>query len=785
MRLQTRILALFLVLLLVVLTITLTTVSQATYRHTLQRAEEELDYARRIFLDRLQSRQQALRQGTKALAAEEALRQAIFAEAGSDRPSVRLVLDNHRSRVNADLSFLIGLDGTILVETADPRREGQPFPFPSLLAEEPAGATTVTTGVLGGVAYQLHAEPYYIPVSAPQPSYWLVLGRALDDSLARELRDLMGIDFAVLSPSAAGRGATVLASSMGTVDRNGLALRPPPAFSEPGIFTLAHQDFLAVTAELGGTHPPLTGLLLRPTSEALLDFRQLSGRFVGIALGAAALAILGAFLVARGVARPIRALEAAAQRIAAGDYAAELPLSGGGEVATLAREFGAMQQAVRSRELAIEHLAFHDDLTGLPNRRDFERELAKAIEIARSSHSRLAVAMIDLDRFRDINDALGHHVGDRLLLEIASRLRGAAGASALAVARLGGDEFAVAVAVESLTEARASVHALRSALGAALEIDELRVDVSASIGIAVFPDHGSDPASLLKQAEVAMYVAKHGRLEATFYDSSQDRHSIARLSLVGDLREALEGGGLALAYQPKLDLATDGAGQVEVLLRWRHPRLGLVSPADFIPLAEQTGLIRDVTAWVLRHAIAQLAAWREGGLDVTAAINLSALDLHDPALPLRVREALARHGVAPSRLVLEITESSVMAEPETARRLLDELTASGVRIAIDDFGTGYSSLAQLKRLPVQELKVDKSFVLDMMRSADLLQIVRSTIELGHGLGLLVVAEGVESAETLSALRGMGCDLAQGHHISEPLAAADFERWLRARAVPVA
>jgi len=785
MRLQTRILALFLVLLLVVLTITLTTVSQATYRHTLQRAEEELDYARRIFLDRLQSRQQALRQGTKALAAEEALRQAIFAEAGSDRPSVRLVLDNHRARVNADLSFLIGLDGTILVETADPGREGQPFPFPSLLAEEPAGTTTVTTGVLGGVAYQLHAEPYYIPVSAPQPSYWLVLGRALDDSLARELRDLMGIDFAVLSPSATGRGSTVLASSMGTVDRNGLALQPPPAFSEPGIFTLAHQDFLAVTAELGGTHPPLTGLLLRPTSQALLDFRQLSGRFVGIALGAAALAILGAFLVARGVARPIRALEAAAQRIAAGDYAAELPVSGGGEVATLAREFGTMQQAVRSRELAIEHLAFHDDLTGLPNRRHFERELAKEIETARSNHSRLAVAMIDLDRFRDINDALGHHVGDRLLLEIASRLRGAASASALAVARLGGDEFAVALAVESLNEARASVHALHSALGAALEIDELRVDVSASIGIAVFPDHGPDPASLLKQAEVAMYVAKHGRLEATFYDSSQDRHSIARLSLVGDLREALEGDGLTLAYQPKLDLATGSAGQVEVLLRWRHPRLGLVSPADFIPLAEQTGLIRDVTAWVLRHAMAQLAAWRQDGLDVTAAVNLSALDLHDPALPRRVSEALAQHGVAPSRLVLEITESSVMAEPETARRLLDELTASGVRIAIDDFGTGYSSLAQLKRLPVQELKVDKSFVLDMMRSGDLLQIVRSTIELGHGLGLLVVAEGVESAETLSALRGMGCDLAQGHHISEPLAADDFERWLRARSVPAA
>jgi diguanylate cyclase (GGDEF)-like protein len=443
-----------------------------------------------------------------------------------------------------------------------------------------------------------------------------------------------------------------------------------------------------------------------------------------------------------------------------------------------------MQQAVGERETAIEYLAYHDDLTGLANRNRFRDEIARRISVTGGTaerRGRLAIVVLDLDRFREINDTLGHHIGDRLLLEIAGRLRREAAGGNLVAARLGGDEFGLLLAVEGVGDARRRIEELRHRLGEPSEVDDVRLDLEASFGIALHPDHGGDPATLLRQAEVAMYVAKERRLGVAFYDSSQDRHSIERLSLVGDLRRAIESESLELVFQPKLDLRSGRADEVEVLLRWHHPRRGALSPAEFVPIAEQTGLIRPLTAWVLERATAELAAWARGGDPLAAAVNLSALDLHDPELGRRILETLARHGVAPSLLTLEITESSVLEEPETARRILDQVTAAGVRVSIDDFGTGYSSLAQLKRLPVTELKIDRSFVAEMGRSPDVRQIVRSAIELGHNLGLEVVAEGVESDETLAALRDMGCDKAQGFGISEPLTAGELASWIAARA----
>jgi EAL domain-containing protein (putative c-di-GMP-specific phosphodiesterase class I) len=325
------------------------------------------------------------------------------------------------------------------------------------------------------------------------------------------------------------------------------------------------------------------------------------------------------------------------------------------------------------------------------------------------------------------------------------------------------------------------VTAVRAALERAMALDDLRIDVRASCGVAFCPDDGGEASALLRRAEVAMYFAKERRLGLAFYDPAQDRHSVQRLSLAGDLHRAVEAGALSLAYQPKLDLGTGRVRQVEALLRWDHPRLGAVAPAEFIPIAEQTGLIRKITEWVLRAALEQASEWQRQGLPLTVAVNISALDLHDRELPSRLRALLDETGVPAERLALEITESTVMAEPEIARRLLDEVTAMGTTVCVDDFGTGYSSLAQLQRLPVQELKVDKSFVIEMTRSKDLAQIVRSTIELGHNLGLQVVAEGVETRETLEALRAMGCDMAQGFHVSAPLGAADLAAWLRSPA----
>ncbi|MEO8277018.1 MAG: EAL domain-containing protein [Thermoanaerobaculia bacterium] len=796
MNLRQRILALVLVLLLLVLGVTLAIVSRVTYRHTLERSSEELVASQRMLVDSLWTRDGSLREAAGTLAKDDALRQAIFAGGEAEPESMQLALDNHRRRTNADSALLVDLDGVILVDTGDSAREtlrGKPFPFPDLLVADataveasptPNGTFSPRLVTLRGRIVQLVCVPYYVPVSAPRPSLWLILGRNLDESWARAIRELVGVDVSLLGANAGG-GQSLFASSLPIAVRAALTAESTahdlPSGS-PQVRELAGEEYLSLSVPLGDS---VAAVLDRPTAAALLDYRKLVGSFAWIALLAAVLALAGAWELAHSVTRPIRSLEQAARRIAAGDYAAALPIDEAGEVGGLAREFDAMQRSVRAREAAIQHLAFHDELTGLPNRNEFRADLARRISVATREHAQLAVALIDVDRFQDINDALGHHVGDHLLLALAQRLREVALRRGLLVARLGGDEFAVVFPAPGLPETRAVIAEIETALGGSTEIEEVRIDVSASVGVALFPEHGGDPATLLRRAEVAMYAAKKRHTGTAFYDPAQDPHSVERLSLAGDLRRAIANDELRLAFQPKIDLASDEVGEVEVLLRWTHPRLGQVPPAEFIALAERTGAIREITGWVLDHAIAQASAWRREGLDLVIAVNLSALDLLHAEFAERLRGRLAAAEFPADRLILELTESSVMEDPQTALRLLDEVTAMGVRISVDDFGTGYSSLAQLQRLPVREIKVDRSFVLEMTRSNEVAQIVRSTIELGHNLGLRVVGEGVENEQTLAALRDIGCDFAQGYFVSPPLSAPDLRRWLESRGGVVA
>jgi diguanylate cyclase (GGDEF)-like protein len=787
--LQQRVLALVLALLVLALGGTVAVVSRATYAHSLERARAELSQSRLILADRIRSQERVLREAAGALAKDDALRQALF-EMSADPPSIRLALENHRRRTSADRAILVDLDGRVLVDTVDSRRDGTPFPFPELLAEPSPGSGDAAARPrlveLDGGVEEMVVEPYYVPVSAPRPSFWLVLGKRLGDDWARELRDLTGLEISLVRESAGDRGDSgaagdrrveVLTSSHGAPAREALARLAEPASDVASARRLAGEEYIA----LGVTFPGgIAAILDRPTAPTRIDTRKLVGRFAWIALGAALLAVAGAWLLARSVSRPIQTLEQAARRIASGEYSAELPVAEAGEVGVLAREFGEMQRAVREREAAIERLAFSDELTGLPNRNRFREELARRLPDVERAVERLAVALVDLDRFHEINDAFGHHVGDRLLLVIAGRLEELAKRRGLYLARLGGDEFAVLAVALSVGETRELVGEIERALVESIDVEEIRVDVAASVGVAIFPEHGGDPATLLRRAEVAMYTAKEGRLGSAFYEPTQDRDSIERLSLAGDLKRAIAGNSLDLVFQPKLEISSDRVHEVEVLLRWYHPRRGPVPAQKLVAVAERTGLIRELTAWVLGRSLEQGAAWSRDGLDLTLAVNISALDLLDAGLAARLGERLKRAGFPPQRLVLEITESSVMVDPAGARRQLDEVTAMGVRISVDDFGTGYSSLAQLKRLPVREIKVDRSFVIDMLHSPDTAQIVRSTIELGHSLGLRVVGEGVESSEALAALRALGCDLAQGHFVSAPLAGPELVRWLRER-----
>ncbi|HEV7666127.1 MAG TPA: EAL domain-containing protein [Chloroflexota bacterium] len=432
----------------------------------------------------------------------------------------------------------------------------------------------------------------------------------------------------------------------------------------------------------------------------------------------------------------------------------------------------------RQAETALQHQALHDALTDLPNRNLLRHDVEQATALGLQAHETTALLVLDLDRFKEINDTLGHDHGDLLLREVAIRLRQevAPGAS---VARLGGDEFAVLLPRTDTVQVQHHARALIAALRKPFALDGYSVETGVSIGIALAPEHGSDFETLLRRADIAMYVAKQNGSGVAVYTANQDVHSPERLALIGELRQAIESGALLLHYQPKIECATGELAGVEALVRWSHAERGLIPPDRFISLAEQTGLIRPLTQWVIHTALQQCRVWRDNGLVMPVAVNLSMRNLHESDLVETITAALAASQLPSSALELEITESSLMVYPDLALGVLTQLSDMGIRIAVDDFGTGYSSLAYLKDLPVHELKIDRSFVGDMRQTTRNHAIVRSTIDLAHHLGLRVVAEGVEDQQTWDLLRSVGCDVAQGYYLSRPLAAERVLAWARA------
>ncbi len=441
----------------------------------------------------------------------------------------------------------------------------------------------------------------------------------------------------------------------------------------------------------------------------------------------------------------------------------------------------AAQDALLRQAEINEHQALHDGLTGLPNRTLFRDRIEQAIAIADREGAQVAVAMMDLDRFKDVNDSLGHHAGDALLVEIGKRLRGILRSSDT-VARLGGDEFGVLISKPgSERDVVVVIEKIRAALEQPVTIDGLGLPAEASIGIAMFPHHGEDVDTLLRHADVAMYGAKEEKGGFAFYEKSRNESDPARLTLVSELRRAIEQRELVLYYQPKAQLANGSVESVEALLRWNHPTRGLVGPDEFIPLAQQTGLIKPLTLYVLDEALSQCRAWQRAGMTLSVAVNLSVRNLLDSEFPDQVKRLLKKRRVDPSLLELEITESTMLSDPVRTKRVLDKLSAMGVALSIDDFGTGYSSLAYLSQLPVNEIKIDRSFVMNMADSDNDAVIVRSTIDLARNLGLHVVAEGVETEEAWDQLSKLGCTLAQGYYLSRPVPAAELTDWLMQRA----
>ena len=437
-------------------------------------------------------------------------------------------------------------------------------------------------------------------------------------------------------------------------------------------------------------------------------------------------------------------------------------------------------QELRQQTAALEHQAMHDathdSLTDLPNRVLLCDRLEQAISHAQRSQQILAFIILDLDRFKEINDTLGHYNGDLLLKQVAARLQRVVRQSDT-LARLGGDEFGILLPeINRRDDIYTVIKKVQKAFKSPFRMEGLTLDVQASIGGVLYPEHGKDIDTIMQRADVAMYVAKQDNRGFTIYTTKMDKHSPRRLTLMGELRQAFDRNELELYYQPKISIDNERVGGVEALVRWNHPVHGFMTPDEFIPLAERSGLIKQLSWWVLQNALSQTVLWHEKGIDIGVAVNISPYILLDPELPEAIIGLLSSHKLPEGTLTLEITETSVLKDPDLALEILLRLADMGIIISIDDFGTGYSSLSYLRKMPASEVKIDKSFVIDMLKNDNDAVIVRATIDLAHNLGMKVVAEGVENKEIAARLKELKCNILQGYYYSRPLAVEDFSKW---------
>ena len=488
--------------------------------------------------------------------------------------------------------------------------------------------------------------------------------------------------------------------------------------------------------------------------------------------------VLGYLYFDRSILNPIRQVSNALLDEARGAVTSQITHGKTRESQILIDAFSQMRQKVSSRQMALEHQALHDALTDLPNRVLLNDRLKQCVRSSTREKHSLALLIMDLDHFKEINDTLGHQVGDEILIAIGKRLKTLLRVSDT-VARLGGDEFAIIIPSSDPHHAIKVTNKILNALSKSYNVSGHKLYIGASIGIAMFPQHGNSETELIQRADIAMYTAKREGSGYSMYDAKLDNTSLSKLELATDLRQALQDKELEMFYQPKVNINTMQVTGAEALLRWRHSKHDFIPPEQIISLAEHTGLIRPLTYWIIEQTITQCAIWHRQHYDMTVSINLSVHNLMDDELVSVIKRELDKNDLQPDNLVIEITENVMITDPERAENTLNQLSDMGVYISIDDFGTGFSSLAYLKRLPVDELKVDKSFVIGMQNNENDAVIVRSTIDLARNLGLEVIAEGVEDSKTLEHLHALGCNTIQGYYISKPIPVTEFEAWFKA------
>lgn len=767
-RLSSRIVVPSLVLLMLVQTAVLLLVHASIDSNARRQVASDLVGAERVLYSLIGQKTQRLRQGAEVLAADSGFKETVTSR---DEATIRSALENYGQRTGAAVTSLLDINLNPLAVSANETNIQAAF-LKQIATPLQNGKQTGQLGVVEGRAYLF----VMVPVRAPLQIGWILMGFATNKTLAEDLFKLSNIGLVLTISTDGGKTVSIPIATLPTdtlADLQQAGLSGSEFNSQGDTLIIRHVDIKTI----GGK---VDILLVHSLKQATAPFKDLQLILLGITVLGLLLFGLGSAWTALRVTTPLRSLVQNAERLGNGQY--DQPIQHTqrrDEIGDLAKAFDRMGKNISQTQDEIQKQAYWDRLTRLRNRVGFRNDVNAAIanRQAHDGHSPtpLSIITLNLDRFKHVNDILGYALGDRLLVAVAERLQARMEDGAL-VARLGGDEFSILLPHADADAAIAIATRIANAFEAALSFDDQTVDLSASMGIACWPQHAMDTDTLLGRAEVAMYVAKRKTTVVQLYDPALDSSSKQTLSLLSELRHAVEHNELRLFLQPKIALDSGKVIAAEALMRWQHPVRGLVPPDAFIPFAEQTGFVRQLTLWIFDEAARQWAGLQLPGQPLRISVNLSTRDLLDPDFPARLDVLLAKHRVAPHGFCLEITESAIMDDPLRAESTLKRLSERGFKLSIDDFGTGYSSLAYLKRLPVDELKIDKSFVMGMERDPDDAKIVRSTIDLAHNMGLSVVAEGVENIEIWHLLREQNCDEAQGYYMSKPLPVDAFKTW---------
>jgi diguanylate cyclase (GGDEF)-like protein len=743
-------------------------VLMSAHRQADARIDRSLTARASVYEQLMRSRAKQLRDTVRMLTTDSDFRSAV---SSLDTNTVVRALANRSRSIDADIAILMDQDGRVLA--GGQNLSSMPLAFPGLVRRADEQGLPRSTINTGGETYEIIT----VPVGSSPRAAWIAMGFALDDQLARMIGAQTGLDVVLITSG--GMDPLILGTTLGGLSADALTNKFTQSSGMSGSMlqiTVAGKEYRGIRRSFISESDNATVVLLESVFDAMAPYRKLRLHAIGVSLCALILALVGAITLSRTLLRPIQDLVAAARRMREGNYREPVGIDRHDELGELALAFDAMQEAIAEREERVTYQARFDALTGLPNRLMAVDRLRALLEDVNAAQEPVSLLLIDLDSLNDIAASLGHEIGDALLCQAAERLRASVDAQHV-LARLEADEFLIVMERTDLDSARETAEDLLRLLGAGLSVHDVNISVEARIGICAAPEHGRKPDQLLLRAAVAKNDAKAAQQSIHVYQHGRENQHVRQLAILGDLRRATRHDELRLYIQPKISLADGAICGAEALVRWDHPTLGFLPPDDFIPIAEKSGNISLVTHWALTAAVRECRLWLEEGLDIPISVNLSGRDLQNQNLPYFIVEILRDHDLDARYLTLEITEEALVNDFGRARLVLECLRDLGAQISIDDFGTGYSSLAQIRHLPVDELKIDRSFVVELPDNREDAAIVRAAIELAHSLGLQALAEGVETRPAMRWLAEHGCERAQGFFISRPMPVEAFGQWV--------